>query len=82
MIYKLLERAVTEQVEKSDCVMGLAFKDLTNGHEFTIEGDTVFPIGSSIKIAILLEFFKQARAGKVSVNDRVWVEKEHKIGGS
>jgi beta-lactamase class A len=82
IFYGRLQEALTEKAQALDGVMGLAFKDLVSGHEITIRGDTIFPIGSSIKIAILLEFFRQAKTGKFSVNDRVWVEKHHKVNGS
>lgn len=81
-LYSILEENLSEQIQRTDCVVGLALKDLVSGREFAIKGDTVLPIGSAIKIGVLLEFFRQAKLGKLSVQDRVWIEKNHKIGGS
>ena len=67
---------------KLDGVMGLAVKDLTTGEEFLLNHNLVFPQGSSIKVAILLEVFKQAKEGKFSLQDRLWLEKKDKVGGS
>jgi beta-lactamase class A len=65
-----------------DGLIGVAFKDLTNGSEIAVNGDIVFPIASMVKIPILLEFFKQAMARKLSPDKRVWIEKEHKVADS
>ena len=46
--------------------MGIAILDLTDGRIFSLNGDRVFPTASSIKIAVLLELYRQdqeARAG-------------------
>ncbi len=54
-------------VEKFDGVMGVAIVDLTDGRTILKNADRVFPTASSIKIAILLELYRQeqeARGGK------------------
>ena len=78
---KLIAR-INDLAAKLDGVMGLAVKDLTTGEEFLFNQNLVFPQGSSIKVAILLEVFKQAKEGKFSLQDRLWLEKKHKVGGS
>ena len=42
-------------------VMGVAVLDLTDGREYHLRGDEVFPTASSIKIAILAELCRQGR---------------------
>ena len=78
---KLIAR-ITDVAAQLDGVMGLAVKDLTTGEEFLLNHKLVFPQGSSIKVAILLEVFKQAKEGKFSLQDRLWLEKKDKVGGS
>jgi beta-lactamase class A len=62
--------------------MGLVALDLTSGERFAINENLVFPQASAIKIAILMEVYKQAQAGKFKLTDTRRVEKQHKAGGS
>jgi beta-lactamase class A len=62
--------------------MGLVALDLTGGERFAINENLVFPQASAIKIAILMEVYKQAQAGKFKLTDTRRVEKQHKAGGS
>jgi len=68
--------------EKLDGVMGLAVKDLASGEEFFINGDEVMPQASSIKIAVLANFYLQAQQGKLKLNDEYTVRKEDLVAGS
>ena len=77
-----LEKVLRQYESDFDGVIGIAFRDLVSNHSISINGDRVFPIGSVIKIAILLEFFRQVTAGKLSGETRTWIEKEHKVPGS
>jgi beta-lactamase class A len=65
-LWKKLETRVDEIGNRLDGVMGAAILDLTDGRILLRNGDRVFPTASSIKIAILLELYRQdeeARAG-------------------
>lgn len=62
--------------------MGLVALDLTSGERFAINENVVFPQASAIKIAILMEVYKQAEAGKFKLTDTRRVEKQDKTGGS
>ena len=62
--------------------MGLVALDLTSGERFAINENLVFPQASAIKVAILMEVYKQAQAGKFKLNDPRRVDKKHKTGGS
>jgi beta-lactamase class A len=72
-------RAVDQQL---DGVMGLAVKDLTSGEEFFINGDEIMPQASSIKIAVLANFYLQAQRGKLKLSDEYVVRKEDLVSGS
>jgi beta-lactamase class A len=66
LLWKKLESRVEEAAGRLDGVMGVAVLDLTDGRILLRNADRVFPAASSIKIAILLELYRQdqeARAG-------------------
>jgi beta-lactamase class A len=66
LLWKKLETRVEEIAARLDGVMGVAILDLTDGWILLRNADRVFPAASSIKIAILLELYRQdqeARAG-------------------
>jgi beta-lactamase class A len=66
LLWKKLETRVEEIAGRLDGVMGVAILDLTDGGILLRNADRVFPAASSIKIAILLELYRQeqdARAG-------------------
>src|SRR5438876_709426 len=66
LLWKKLETRVDEIANRLDGVMGVAILDLTDGQVLLRNADRVFPAASSIKIAILLELYRQdqeARAG-------------------
>ena len=75
LLWKKLESRVEEAAGRLDGVMGVAVLDLTDGRILLRNADRVFPAASSIKIAILLELYRQdqeARAGakgKAKLND-------------
>jgi len=66
LLWKKLESRVEEIATRLDGVMSVAILDLTDGRILLRNADRVFPAASSIKIAILLELYRQdqeARAG-------------------
>jgi beta-lactamase class A len=66
LLWKKLETRVEEIATRLDGVMDVAILDLTDGRILLRNADRVFPAASSIKIAILLELYRQdqeARAG-------------------
>src|SRR5205809_552878 len=66
LLWKKLETRVEEISGRLDGVMGVAILDLTDGRVLLRNADRVFPAASSIKIAILLELYRQdqeARTG-------------------
>src|SRR5947199_521746 len=59
LLWKKLEARVAETDDRIDGVMGVAILDLTDGRILLHNADRVFPTASSIKIAILLELYRQ-----------------------
>ncbi len=65
-----------------DGVMGYVVVDLTSGERIERLPDEIFPLASTIKLAILYELFKQAEDGQVNLDDVRTLEKRHVVGGS
>jgi len=66
LLWKKLETRVNEIGARLDGIMGLAILDLTDGRILLHNADRVFPAASSIKLAILVELYRQdqeARTG-------------------
>ena len=66
LLWKKLEVRIRYIADKLDGVMGVAILDLTDGRIFSLNADRVFPTASSIKIAVLVELYRQdqdARSG-------------------
>ena len=62
--------------------MGIAVKDLTTGEVILINGDEVFPVASTIKVPILIEFYRRIEAKTLDPTTLVNYEESHKAGGS
>lgn len=65
-----------------DGVLGVATIDLTSGRIFTYNADAVFPTASSIKIAIMIQVFRDERARKFAFGDKVTLGPKDNAGGS
>lgn len=63
-------------------VMGISIVDLTSGERFGVHDDLVFPQGSSIKIPILIELYRQADAGELRLDEGIRVGRDQMVGGS
>lgn len=82
LLRQKLEQDLRDVDQRLDGVMGLAVKDLTSGEEFFINADEVMPQASSIKIAVLANFYLQAQQGKLRLSDEYIVRKEDLVAGS
>jgi len=75
LLWKKLEIRVRDIADKFDGVMGVGILDLTDGRIFSVNADHVFPTASSIKIAVLVELYRQDQEtrsgakGKASLDD-------------
>ena len=83
---ELLEQKLRERIRtfdrNLDGALGVAAIDLTSGRTFTHNADTIFPTASTIKVPILIEMFRQARAGEFKMQDRITLEPSETVGGS
>jgi beta-lactamase class A len=60
----------------------VAVKDLAGGGEILIQGDKVYPAASVIKVQILVELYRQAAAGIISLDDRCILRAKDKVTGA
>src|SRR5438128_6099004 len=66
LVWTKLETRIDEIAGRLDGVMGVAIVDLTDGRALLRNADRVFPAASSIKLAVLVELYRQdeqARGG-------------------
>lgn len=62
--------------------MGVAVKDLTTGEAILINGDEVFPVASTIKVPILIEFYRRIEAKGLDPLVQVKYVESQRAGGS
>ncbi|HUM79646.1 MAG TPA: class A beta-lactamase-related serine hydrolase [Candidatus Saccharicenans sp.] len=81
----LLEKRLIGEIksidDQLDGLLGLAIKDLSTGRTIFVNENEIFPQASSIKIAVLLEVFKQAEEGQLKLDEFINLTPEAKVGG-
>jgi beta-lactamase class A len=83
---ELLEQRTLDRVRAVSATVNgvLAFHaiDLTTGRALFFNSGTVFPQASSIKIAIMIQMYRSARAGMFGLDDRITLDPKETVGGS
>jgi beta-lactamase class A len=69
VLWQKLEVSIAQVDSNLDGVMGVAIEDLTTGQKYELRADEVFPQASSIKIAILVELYRQVQQGRLKLTD-------------
>lgn len=69
VLWTKLEQSILDVDRNLDGVMGIAIVDLTDGRNYSLHANDVFPQASSIKICVLAELYRQAQAGKLKLTD-------------
>jgi beta-lactamase class A len=82
ILWQKLSGSIEWAAEEFDGVMGVSIKDLTTGNSVSVNGDERFLAASSIKIPILIELHKKAKAGTLNLDDSVTVHDDVKVGGT
>jgi beta-lactamase class A len=77
-----LERELRQISDSFPGAMGIQFLDLTDGTRVGVNEQLVFPQGSSIKVAILIELFRQAEARPGILRERQRVTPATRTAGS
>ncbi len=83
---ELLEQKLKEKLRAFDHstegALGVAAIDLTSGRVIAHNAATAFATASTIKVPILIEMFRLARAGEFKMSDQVTLEPSELVGGS
>lgn len=77
-----LRAALAALAQSSGLSVGYALKDLTTGEEFLHRADDVFPQGSSIRIHLVTELYRQATEKKLSVDEVRTLPEAARTGGT
>ena len=62
--------------------VSVAVKHLETGESFAHQADRPMPTASLIKVAVMVEVYQQARAGKLKLDDRLTLHNSDKVPGS
>lgn len=62
--------------------MGLYMKHVETGKQISIEGDKIFPLGSVFKMPLMVEVFRQAEEGLISMDEKLKLEVRNYCIGS
>lgn len=71
-----LEPALRSAIAASGAEVAVAYRTLDGRTEMTIDPDKVFHAASTMKVPIMIELFRQARAGSVRLDDTLLVRNE------
>jgi len=74
---KALPEKIDELVRASGAeTVAVAYYDLATGKELLINPDVSFHAASTMKVPVMMEIFRQAAAGKLSLDQRIWVKND------
>lgn len=73
-----LKKQIQERLSKVEGEFAVAFKDLQTGNTLYINEKTNFHAASTMKTPVMIEVFKQAKAGKFKLSDSILVKNEFK----
>lgn len=82
VVHQKTEARLREIAACSRGALGFVALDLTCGERFALNETLLFPQASAIKIAILMEVYKQAGEGKFKLTDTRRIANQDKTGGS
>jgi beta-lactamase class A len=82
----LLEKKTLSRIEQLDRALdgalGVAAIDLTTGRTLSYNPDSLFPTASSIKVPIMIEVFRKARAGTLRLDQQIPLAQADLVDGS
>jgi beta-lactamase class A len=82
VLFQKMVAAIESLAARSDGVLSVSVMDLREGTRYSLRGDQVFAVASTIKLAILFELFRQADQGLLSLTDTQAVPARELIDGS
>lgn len=69
-------RTITSTIQKSGAEVAVAFRTLDGRTEWFLRADEPFHAASTMKVAVLIELYRQVRDGKVKLEDPIAVQNE------
>lgn len=80
--YNKLKDEIENIVNESFFNVSVSFYDLDSGENFSVEGDKQMPSASMIKLLIMLTLLKNVEERKISLDEKIKLEKEKRVEGS
>jgi len=71
-----LESRIRELIAASGAEAAVAFKTIDGREQLLIDADTPFHAASTMKVPVMIELFRQARAGSLSLDDPLPIRNE------
>lgn len=71
-----LERAVKDRIAASGADVAVAVQTIDGRHRLLIKPDQPFHAASTMKVPVMIELFKEAHAGRLSLDDNIPVANE------
>lgn len=81
-IDKTLEKGLQDLAKDFEGDVGIYVYNLKTNQEAGVNADTIFPTASVVKVPILIEVFKQIKAGNLHYTDTLVYDAKRKYGGS
>jgi len=69
-----LRKDINDKLSIDSAEFGIAFKDIQSGQSLTINENKNFHAASTMKTPVLIELYRQASAGKFSLNDSITIK--------
>jgi len=73
-----LKADIINELSQREGEFAIAYKDLTTGEELLINENEAFHAASTMKTPVMIEIFKQANEGKLSLDDSILVKNTFK----
>ena len=70
------KKSALARIEKSGAEVGIAFRTLDGKEEWYSRADESFHAASTMKVPVLIELFRQAREGKLTLEDPLVIKNE------
>jgi beta-lactamase class A len=71
-----LRTRVQDIISKSGAEVGVAFRTLDGSRELTIDPDKPFHAASTMKVPVMIELYRQASAGQLSLDEQLPIKNE------
>ncbi len=77
-----LERRLKPLIQRHKGQVGAAIKNLRTGESFTWRADEPMPTASLIKLAVMVEVYRQVEKKRIDLDDRLRLDEKDKVPGS